>query len=362
MSSRISFKIILFFVSFVLLVALLFNYANYTSIKEWNEEVNIEKTKSKSYEITEDINKKFTDFEISIREMALNINLSDEPGYYINKLALSFPSIENIFLYSDEFSVEYAVEKSEEDFRKIEKSISKYTLLNSSMWDTDGESLYIFHYNLTSGKYQNYRVSIIINIRDFIGEILEGEENYEVYDSYFKSLNSSNFNDQTINIDTNKELMVNGYYEAGISDGEFYSYGSIDASGLDLFYYYTKNNSDYKAMARSYYIKNISLTIFLVILSTLVAWRLIGLFHREILKAISSEKYQENEFSILDRKLRVAIHWIEDVMNHYSELGHLKEELLEIVETLPKEGELHDKRDLRKILKEKRLKLRKKKE
>lgn len=358
MSKRISFKILLVFVSYVLFVSIVFNYANYNSVKLWNENANIEKTRVESYEVTENLNDKFDDFELSVREVSLNISLNDEPGYYIKKLSQKFPSIINGFLYSDEYIVEYALEKDDENFDKLKNSISKFTLINVEMWDVDDEDIYIFHYKISSGKFENYRISLFIDIEDFVDSALNETKGYGVYDSYFKKINKGNFDSEIVEINEKKEAMINGYFDVGTSKDEFYSYGSIDSGDLDLFYYYVKDNSDYKAMIRSFYVKNISITLFLIILSTLVAWRLIGLFHREILKAISSEKYQEHEFSILDKKLRLAIHWIDDVMLHYSELGHLKEELLEIADTLPKEGELHDKKDLKKLLKDKKRKKR----
>lgn len=356
MSRHISFRILLVFLSFVFFVSLSFNYINYRTIKEWNEKANIEKTRVESYEITKEINDKFADLELSIREASLNININEEPGYYIKKLSLKFPSIIESYFYSDDYELIYSLKNSSEGFDKIKASLSKYILTNTEMWDVNDDSKYVFHYKFSNGKYENYSMSLIIDIEEFIASDIEGHDGYEVYDSYFKKINRSNFDGDIVEIDEKKEAMINGYFDVGISSDEFYSYGSLDSKGLDLYYYYIKDNSDYKTLIRSYYVKNISLTLFLMILSTLVAWRLIGLFHREILKAISSEKYQEHEFSILNKKLRVAIHWIDDVMSHYSELGHLKEELLEIVETLPKEGELHDKKDLKKLLVEKRKK------
>lgn len=352
MKTKFNLKIFVSLIAIIVVTSLLIVGINFKIQGDYLREYYLGKARIESYDISASIEESMMELMVNISELRVKLGQNKDIDYIINDYFDKNDNIKGLYIYDDSKKLIYHYDVEANRFNVVTNSADKSQISGLQWWDSSDDSAYIYHSMIQLSEVEeNYNLSLIVNIADTIGTITAPYPNYTVIDPYYNIVNTNLEDNQVLKIDKNTQKMVNGYFEQGLSDDGFYSFGTLDVKDIDLYYYYILDSREYKASIRSFIAKNMGIVLFSLSLGLLVGWRMIKSIHREILIALVDKRYQSSEFAILDKKLNLAINWIEDVMGHYYELEQLKEELVEIVDNIPKEGESHGKEDIKRLLK-----------
>lgn len=349
---KFNLKIFISLIAIISITSMLIVGVNFKIQDDYLKEYYLGKTRVQSYDISVSIEQTMSAMTSGVNDLKVMLGQNRDIDYIVNDYFDKNSHVEGLYIYDDNNTLRYYFDKSSNRFNVIRNSNEKNVIGLPKWWDSTDRKDYIYHSKITLKDDEvNYNISLIVNISDILIDITEQHPNYIVIDPYYNIVNSNSEENQVLKIDQKTQRMVNGYFEQGLSTDGFYSYGTLEVEYMDLYYVYSIDSSEYRASTRSFIVKNIGIVMFSISIGLLIGWRMIKMIHREILVAIVDKRYQSSEFAILDKKLNVAISWIEDVMGHYYELEHLKEELVEIVDNIPKEGESHVKKDIKKTTK-----------
>lgn len=352
MKTKFNLKVFILVILIISITSILIVSTNYIQYVKNLEVHYLGKARVDSYDITSNIESTLETLMMDIKELKLSLSQNEDLEYEINDFMNSNDYIEGIYIYENPENLQFSVDLELQRYDKVKISFEKNPIEGISWWDYSDGKDYVFHSKVKLSKFEtNSNISIIIDMNRLMKDMTDNYPNYKVSDAYYNVVNTSDDKGELLKIDQNTQKMVNGYFDQVRGSDGFYSYGSLDVEDLELYYFYILDASDYKSGIRGFFVRNFGISLFSISIGLLIGWRMIKMIHKEILKAIVDKRYQSSEFAILDKKLKIAINWIEDVMGHYYELEHLKEELTEIVDNIPKEGELHDKEDTKTVVK-----------
>lgn len=185
--------------------------------------------------------------------------------------------------------------------------------------------------------------SILILEDDFFYRFIENQKPYKVYimDGEYRVLTSNISEDIGSKLlDDLSKSMVDGEVNVQVIDSRRVSYDFIDFGEADIYLRVEEDIQGEFDRSRNYLIILAFISILVEAMAFLFAWKLIRIIDIEIVR--SNLKASNRNVKDLLNKLDETVIWIDDVVNHYDELNLLKDDIIEIRNSLPKDSDKND--------------------
>lgn len=335
MPITLSFSLFILF-SFVLIVAMI-----YPAFRDTSEESEIIRIESETDIIKNDLESELAELVNEISYLGKDLSYEEDIDQYVlQKYRKDTNAIEGLFIFNE---ARILVSKSSLDDSydtKLERDLKEMFFYEDKVWIQLEPNKYAIYTKLDHG--EDVYLAAIVRFEILIAELVEESEfKMQLINSFGESIY------RTGNIDElnkeNQQVIIsslpNGNKNTVHMGEKYYSFAKLDYKMLDLYLLVAGMDQAYRWQIRNFIVRTVLMAILVLTVGFLIAWRLYNKLYRVFVTTSLENNYKENEFIKIDAELKKAIFWIEDVVNHYSELNELKEELIELSKKLPKEGD-----------------------
>lgn len=341
MKRRIIIAITVSFSLFILLSVVLFIGMTYPELRDVNEASNVNRIKTKMAIVENKLENSLNGLVREIDYLGKDISYKYEiDKYLLQDYRKNKDYIEGVYLFNQDRELASKSSIDDQYDSLIENELEEVFFYNQSVWLPLDDDRYIVFVKLSEGA-ENY-LGAIIKLSSFMSLSSDSfGDNVQVLNNFGETIFKTGSVDELSQNNQEKVIssLLNGNENTVHIDEKYYSFTKIDYKALDLYLLVSSLDQEYRWRIRNYVIKAMITAVLLLTFGFLIAWRLNGKIYRIFITTTLSNNYKSNEFVKIDKELKKAIHWIDDVVNHYNELNELKEELMELSKKLPKEGD-----------------------
>lgn len=295
-----------------------------------------------------------------IKDISLNIDTVCKEVLDISNLIVNgeLQSNLNLEFVNEDGIYDYLIYKEGEiksfkkrkyDVLEVEKNIESQFFTEDSITgyykDEIGSRVSVFT-RVYDSNLEKYAYGLLILENDFFQKFISRSEEFDIYiiDGEFRVMTSTvkEAIDNNI-IDAASKAMVDGEESIRVEDGKRIAYDFINFDEADIYLRIEKDISKERSAFRNYIIMFFMISILIEAFAFLFAWKLIRIMDREIVRSHLKSK-NKNVKDLMD-KLDETVLWIDDVVNHYDELNLLKDDIIEIRNSLPKDSDKYEEED-----------------
>lgn len=333
-------QVFIFFMFFMILALTFFVMGHYKLIKEQYRNIALQEVDISSQLIAADLEEILGRLEKDAAYLGKDLKyLNEKPIYLIQNFLKQHIGIEAIYLYDEGFH-QIGFYKLDDGYDQIVQNIVKELFYYTPIeWVHLKDNMYCMMQSVQGET--PYFIGYVIDMENLFETFsLDPSEQATLYDGFgYPIVATLNGRKDKLSLETYKEPLLNGERATFSDAGQFISHRSLNYKGIDLFLYLQISDQNYVGALRLYKVRIIAITLFLVTIGLLAAWKLINKLYGLYLIDTLSGQDKAKEFIQIKNELGKAIIWIDDVVLHYDELNKLKEELIELNDKLPKEDD-----------------------
>jgi len=286
------------------------------------------------------VNGRLNELQRNIEYLGKDIEYDLERDIYLlQNFVNDQKSVSDIYLFDGSYDLLGEAGNNHQYRLLIQEEIEGKFFFDNFIWTHLSDSTYLLYYKMPS------------EMSKYIGLVVDFDELFEnisvstildvsIINDFGNVVSQSQISRQdNINQLSFRNELLEGHQQTMFVEDAFYSFMPVDFDGSNLFVLYQNSQQQYLNEKRRFIIRNILLSLFMMVFCSLQGWQLIKQLNDIFIRTIVDHNYKVKEFTLLREELNRAIHWVDDVVQHYDELNALKEELIVLQRSIPEEGD-----------------------